>query len=98
MISGEVPDVLGHRPGKRPVQHNRRPCSCRITAVRNIGRQSHVTHQRRDQHVRGWAVAHRENVDRVRSKQHGRFAGAGVGIGKVSRNNLYDIKLETKCV
>jgi len=98
MFSGEVPDVLGHRPGKRPVQHNRRPRNCRITAVRNIGRQSHVTHQRRDQHVRGWEVAHRENVDRVRSEQHGRFAGTGVGIGKVSGNNLYVIKLKIKSI
>jgi len=41
-------------------------------------------------------VAHRENVDRVRGEQHGRFGGAGVGTGKVSGNNLCDIKFKKK--
>lgn len=88
MFSGEVSDILGHRPSERPVHHHRRPLSRRITTVRNIRRQSHVTYQRRDQHVRGRTVAHRENVNRIRGEQYGRFVGAGVGIGKVSGNNL----------
>jgi len=91
-IVGEVLDVLGHSPGERTIQLHRRSHSCRITAVRNIRSQSNVTNQRHNQHVFGRGVAHREGVDRVRSEQHRWFGGVGVGIGKVSKNNLCNMK------
>lgn len=91
-IVGEVPDVLGHSPCERTIQLHRRSHCCRITTVRNIGRQSNVTHERHNQHVFGRRVAHRKGVDRVWSEQHGWFGGVGVGIGKVSKKNLFNIK------
>jgi len=91
-ISGEVLNVLGRCPGECPVQLHRRPRGYRIPTVRNIRSQSYVAHQRRDQHVYGRAVARREAVDCVRGEQHGWFGGVGIGIRKVSGNNLCNKK------
>lgn len=82
---GEVPNVLGHHPGKRKVQHDRRLHERRVGVVRDIGRESDIAHRRRGQHaIGGRPVADREDVDRVRCEQKGRHAGVGIGTGKVS--------------
>lgn len=82
---GEVLNVLGHHPGKRQVQHDRRLRERRVGAVRDIGSESDIAHRRRGQHaIGGRPVADREDADRVRREQKGRHAGAGIGTGKVS--------------
>lgn len=82
--AGEVVDVRGRHPSERQVQHGRGLRERRVGAVRDIGRQGDIAHRRRDQHALGGPVADREDVGRVRGEQEGRFAGDGIGIGKVS--------------